>query len=114
MYVFVYGSLKSGFSNHRLLENAKFICNTHTKECYTMLDLQSFPGVIKEKDTSQIQGEVYRLKNENIQDLDDFEGSWYYRENIELDNGYTAEIYFLKDYPSNPDYCNVIENGIWD
>jgi len=113
MYVFVYGSLKKGFFNHQVIENPKFICKTHTKECYKMLDLQSFPGVTKEEKLSVIHGEVYNVDNITLELLDKFEGNWYLREAVELDAGFSAQMYFLKLLPENLNYHQTVDTGIW-
>ena len=113
MYVFVYGSLKRGFPNHRLIERSKFICNTQTSECYAMLDLHDFPGVVKERKISNIKGEVYDLEDTAVKRLDEFEGNWYSRESVDLDAGFSADMYFLKCMPSNPAFNRIIEDGIW-
>ncbi|WP_406661519.1 gamma-glutamylcyclotransferase family protein [Methanolobus sp. ZRKC3] len=113
MYVFVYGSLKKGFCNHPLIEGSEFICETHTKESYAMLDLHRFPGVIKDKKISIIYGEVYDPEDTVLEQLDIFEGSWYTRENVELDAGFPAQMYFLKRIPEKPGYSRIINEGIW-
>lgn len=113
MYVFVYGSLKKGFCNHQLIERSEFICKTHTKECYEMLDLHDFPGVTKEKRISTIHGELYNVENTVLKQLDEFEGNWYLRETVELESGPSAQMYFLKRVPEGPQYHQPIDTGIW-
>lgn len=78
-----------------------------------MLDLHDFPGVTKEKRISIIHGEVYDVKNTVLQQLDEFEGSWYQRETVELEAGFSADMYFLTLIPDNPDYRCPIDAGIW-
>ena len=98
MYIFVYGSLKKGFSNHHRMENSEFICSTRTLEEFAMVDLDMFPGVIKDKKVSCIQGEVYNLNTNTLEQIDIYEGEWYSREDVELEAGFTAQMYFLKKY----------------
>ena len=113
MYIFVYGSLKKGFSNHHRIENSEFICSTRTLEEFAMLDLDMFPGVLKEKKVSHIHGEVYDLDTNTLEKIDIYEGEWYSRENVELEAGFTAQMYFLVKYPWNPEKLQIISEGIW-
>lgn len=50
MYIFVYGSLKEGYHNHYLLENAEFICEAITKEKYPMVNIEGdFPYLLNKQ-----------------------------------------------------------------
>jgi len=113
MYVFVYGTLKRGFSSHDLLEDSSFICETRTKEEFAMVDLNLFPGVIKNKKISRIQGEVYDLDTNTLKQIDMYEGKWYSREKVELEAGFTAQMYFLIKNPFDLQDIKVIEKGVW-
>ena len=94
--VFVYGTLKQGYGNHRLLANseycgpAAFVTNEHT-----LRDLGAFPGVValppRPKDDQgvyigrlflyKIEGELYKVTDEELKALDRLEGhpSFYTR-----------------------------------
>ncbi len=116
MYIFVYGTLKKGDSNHQLLDGSEYICTTRTIGKYTMLDLGLFPGVLKDERSSRssasfIHGEVYDITPHTLEALDNYEGEWYFREEIELEFGIEALIYFLKKIPAI-DY-DIIPNGNW-
>ncbi|TGC09171.1 gamma-glutamylcyclotransferase family protein [Methanolobus halotolerans] len=113
MYIFVYGSLKKGFSNHNLLQSSEFICKTRTQEEFAMIDLNMFPGVIKGKKVSRIQGEVYELDSNTLEQIDMYEGEWYSRESVELEAGFRAQIYFLIKYPRYSEGPMVISEGNW-
>jgi gamma-glutamylcyclotransferase (GGCT)/AIG2-like uncharacterized protein YtfP len=113
MYVFVYGSLKRGFSNHQLMKSSKFICETYTKKRYAMVDLHAFPGILKDRDVSNIHGEVYDVDDHTLEQLDIFEGKWYERGIVELNSGFSAQIYFLKNAAINIEHSKIIETGIW-
>lgn|SRR5574343_1090304 len=73
MLVFVYGSLKSGFHNHRLLKDSKFVGHAVTKEKYTMYSYGSFPSVTEEPEYN-IHGEIYEITPETLKSLDRLEG----------------------------------------
>ena len=71
--VFVYGTLKRGFRNHRFLEKASFVGEAYTVMHYRMLD-GSFP-VLRESgpDRMPISGEVYDVDARTLIKLDDLE-----------------------------------------
>jgi gamma-glutamylaminecyclotransferase len=73
--VFVYGSLKKGFHNHRLLSSgqAKFLGDAQSiAPEYAMLDLGSFPGLIE--GTQRVTGELYEVDDHTFHRLDSLEG----------------------------------------
>ncbi|QLC49816.1 gamma-glutamylcyclotransferase [Methanolobus zinderi] len=113
MYVFVYGTLKKGFPSHELLENSEFICETRTQDEFAMVDLNLFPGVIKDKKISPIQGEIYDVDTNTLRQIDMYEGKWYSREEVELESGFTAQMYFLIEYPFDLKDIRIIDNGVW-
>lgn len=81
--VFVYGTLKRGWGNHRILEvpDAVFMGNAMTKEKYfNMVSLKNFPAVTRGGDCSII-GELYRVKKPVLDQMDVLEGhpSFYER-----------------------------------
>jgi len=103
--VFVYGSLKKGFTNNRLLENDKFICETRTAGSkFEMVSLTGFPGV--KYGLGSIHGELYEVSENTMLILDRLEsnGHFYNREIIDLDNGDQAWMYVLLDN----DYCSKL------
>lgn len=101
--VFVYGTLRRGYGNHRLLENSEFLGNAITKEKYE-LTANGIPFVNPDKPTSNIVGEVYEVDNETLKSLDRLEGydaklddGWYMRREISVmieDKEEKASIYF--------------------
>jgi len=114
MYLFVYGTLKHNCVGHQLMENATFICNTRTYQKYAMIDLGPFPGVMHDKHVSLITGEIYNIDYELLCKLDDYEGKWYFRSEVPMENGMTAQMYFLKDIPSSKkDNSSLIPSGVW-
>lgn len=111
MYIFVYGTLKRGFYNHDLLENAEFVCEAITKEKYPMVNTEGyFPYLINNKGLGHyIQGEVYKIDEIILATLDILESypSHYDRRQIQvvsLGIELTAIVYFLKD---EIDYQNL-------
>ncbi len=60
MFVFVYGTLKQGYGNHRLLANSRFVSFGHTKGQFKMYNT-GFPVVLAEPKEGRVVGEVYEI-----------------------------------------------------
>ena len=88
--VFVYGTLKRGFSNNRYLAGSKFLGTARTKEKFALYS-DGLPFLIMTESISEIHGELYQVDDLTLQILDDLEGhpDWYRREQVEicLDDG---------------------------
>ena len=89
MFIFIYGSLKQGFGNHRVLQELglEFVGNGITSEAvFDLVDLGAFPGLVKGE--FHVAGEVYEvsedIENAALRILDRFEGtpSFYRRATI--------------------------------
>ena len=71
--VFVYGSLKRGFSNFRFLSDSVFVATGVTKfAIFDMFSYGSFPAVCE--GTHKISGELYSVTKAVLRRLDDLEG----------------------------------------
>lgn len=92
MKVFVYGTLKKGWGNNRLLQQdgAVFLYEHVFEGPFDMVDLHAFPGLIEspENQNSKIKGEVYLINDAVLSDLDRLEGngSFYERRYIEQED----------------------------
>ena len=109
--VAVYGSLKKEFHNHSLLMNSEFIGEHITEPNFTMVDLGAFPAVLN-KGTTAIHGEIYRVTEKSLSELDTLEGypKYYDRIKILTDAG-SAWMYILaKESAAYP----IIELGEWN
>jgi len=109
--VFVYGTLLRGLWNNPLLQGAYFMGRAETVNKYTLFVNGLLPMVDKDFKTSTILGELYKVDNDTLKNLDILEGhpDVYKREIIDVfceDTG-TAEmafIYFLKDPVGEVEY----------
>lgn len=113
MKIAVYGTLKAGFGNSRVIAGATFLGYGKTLPQFTMVDLGAFPGVVHTGDT-EVSIEVYEV--ENIRGVDNLEGNgvFYTREEHFVDvDGELMEvwIYILPD--SYLDTNPVIDSGVW-
>ena len=115
-YVGVYGSLKSGFSNHDVLQGSPMV-DEGWMTGLTLYDLGPFPGVKKGGDGA-VFVEVYRVTDEILSDLDVLEGyskaneagSLYVRRYLNSDMGPSCWIYL---YQGDTSRLPVIEGGNW-
>jgi gamma-glutamylcyclotransferase (GGCT)/AIG2-like uncharacterized protein YtfP len=75
--VFVYGTLKAGHGNHRLLERAERIGDRWlTAADFVLYDLGSFPGLVETdvEGGEPVTGELYRVDDATLASLDGLEG----------------------------------------
>ena len=105
--IFVYGSLKKGFHNHRVMEMAKarFLSKAQSKDrAFSLFSLGSFPALdlAKSDETPfKIEGELYEVPNNGVPVIDRLE-SGYTKGMITLDAGdhglVEANVYYLRPY----------------
>lgn len=113
----VYGTLKRGFGNNRLLADAKFI-GTHTTEPeYTMYSSGGFP-IVKTGGETSIKCELFATTDpaviNHVNMLEGYRGkddpnNWYDRKTINTAFG-DAEMYVMHEVPSR---MPVVEGGEW-
>ena len=119
MYLFVYGTLKHGFRNDRLLCNSKFI-GEFSVPGFKMLSLRGFPGLIKSEQNNRILGEIYNIDDVTLSRCDCLEGykpnehksSMYIRENLRVISEVGAWDCWVYLWNGSTDYP-IIEDGIW-
>jgi gamma-glutamylaminecyclotransferase len=85
--VFVYGSLRQGQGNHRILLGANLVGVGQTVQRFHMRDLGAFPGIVPAPDGGAIVGEVYEVPPTTLARLDRLEGvpAFYRRERVTVD-----------------------------
>lgn len=85
--IFVYGTLKSGLSNHGIIERCKRLHDTaFTADSWCLIDV-GFPVMLPSTggmDTAVVQGEVYEVDPDTLKRLDQLEsvGRMYDRVSI--------------------------------
>jgi len=117
--VFVYGTLKRGFSNHVLLLNQKFLGNGVTVDKYVMY-ANGIPYVSDMFKSSEISGELYQVSKSALHYMDLLEGhpEWYIRKKTSIKyidksgnhKKINAWLYFNDNIPNN---AKLIEQGIY-
>lgn len=109
--VFVYGTLKKGHYNHRLLEKARYIGPDVITG--SMHDLGSFPAVILAP-VGPVHGEVYEVTPEMLRRLDMLEGTphMYQRTRVSMSTGREAWVYTMKK--ERLAGCRMVTSGRWE
>lgn len=74
MRLFVYGTLKQGYGNNRLLSDAEFLGKDVVQVPYYLVDLGPFPAAIPSDQVHEIIGEVYQINDEIMERTDWLEG----------------------------------------
>jgi gamma-glutamylaminecyclotransferase len=110
--VFVYGTLLAGEGNHRVLEGARFVCESKTLPAYSMHDMGYFPAVVAGGEL-EISGEVYEVDAQTLDRLDRLEGHprFYRRTVVELACGMRVETYLMP--PARVAGRRLIGSGNW-
>jgi gamma-glutamylaminecyclotransferase len=72
--LFVYGTLKRGLRNHRLLADQEFLGEAVTEPRYRVVDLGPHPGLISDGVAGlAVKGELWAVSPCCLAELDDFE-----------------------------------------
>ena len=113
--VAVYGSLRQGLHNHRLLESSNYLGDFNTEPIYSLHSLGSFPG-LKENGNTSVVMEVYEVTEAVARNVDNLEGytpggnnTFYDKISIETPWG-TASVYtYVNELPQS----SLVESGNW-
>jgi len=85
--LFVYGTLKSGQANNRLLARQEFLGEAVTLPIYRLYGLGWHPGLVTDTDAGlAVEGELWGVDDRTLAELDEYEGvpHWFDRELIAL------------------------------
>lgn len=109
----VYGSLRKGRGNHRLIQHSTQLTQEVVSIPFRMISLGGFPGLIPTDQNQNIHIEVYEVDDSTYKDVERLEGypRFYQKAKIETSQG-EADIYILEDehYQSYPS----VETGDWN
>lgn len=92
----VYGSLREGMGNSRVIEGARLLSTEDVVIPFEMIDMGSYPGLIRTEENHSIKIEVYEVDDRTYRNVECLEGypSFYNRTPVETTVG-PADIYFL-------------------
>lgn len=112
--VFVYGSLRQGMGNHRVLGNARFLGNAEI-EGWTMVSLGAYPAIYRDEDNeTPVKGEVYECDDLTFGRLDRLEGYPNFYNRCQVATAYgDAWVYFFADAPRAGRYLSKVPGGDW-
>jgi gamma-glutamylcyclotransferase (GGCT)/AIG2-like uncharacterized protein YtfP len=109
--LFVYGTLKSGGRNNRLLAEQEFIGVVRTARRYRLYLAGAYPCLVQdEHNGSAVWGELWRVNALTLRVLDELEEvpTLFNRQTIELDNGLHVQAYtYQLDVSRFPDCGEV-------
>ena len=110
--VFVYGTLRTGCSNHRFLSSARLVGEASSAPEYELVDLGDFPAMVK-GGGERVQGEVWAVDIGTLALLDELEDhpDYFRRTKLCLDDGREVETYLLP--PSQAAGYPRIASGEW-
>lgn len=87
-FLFVYGTLKRGGTNHGQMAGQRFVAEARTIPGYRMFDVGGFPGLVAwPEDREGVTGEIWLVSPAALLRLDGFEGvheGLYRRETVAL------------------------------
>ena len=120
-FLFVYGSLKKGFDNHKLLQKyAKRVGKASTVGKFAMYEdsFGNYPYLVKEPVTKVI-GELYEIKRKELLDkIDEFEGApeYYQRKKIKVKTHKGVNLAFVyiredEEIPKEQEPLKIWENN---
>lgn len=108
--LFVYGTLKQGFHNHRFLEGAKFLGVDTTKDSdFAIFDLGFCPAVGRCGD-DRVAGELYEIDDSTLDlcDMLESNGRLYTREIVALSGGDEAWMYLING--DRLGMCSIVQS----
>lgn len=103
MLLFVYGTLKRGERNHRLLAGQRFVGPGTTATGFRLFDLGPYPGMVRAAGGA-VRGELFEVCDRCREELDEFEGvpTLFDRVTIELADGTRASAYlYVRPIPAD-------------
>ena len=120
-FLFVYGSLKKGFDNHKLLQKyAKRVGKASTVGKFAMYEdsFGNYPYLVKEPIT-KVMGELYEIKRKELLDkIDEFEGApeYYQRKKIKVKTHKGVNLAFVyiredEEIPKEQEALKIWENN---
>lgn len=112
MKIFVYGTLKQGYSAHHLLKEAIFLGKVATHPRYHLVSVNWFPGMIVGDEDGGVCGELYEIDPATLPRLDRYEGvpHLFARSMVELADGSEAIAYL---FAADASGYEQVPDGVW-
>lgn len=96
LLICVYGSLRRGMGNSRLLETSELLSTETIRDNFRMVDIGSYPGLIESEEENEIVIEIYEVTPEVYRRIEQLESypHYYDRRDVHTSLGEVG-IYFL-------------------
>lgn len=116
--VAVYGSLRRGMGNHRLIEKYPLICTTCTEGLFRMHDVANgaFPAIVPdERAGDHIKVEVYEVDDAGLASIDALEGHpvFYTRQQEDMLQPFEEHVWLYVQRPEQVKGTPVVPGGDW-
>jgi gamma-glutamylcyclotransferase (GGCT)/AIG2-like uncharacterized protein YtfP len=110
--VFVYGSLRKGMHNHRVMGSSKLLAEA-TLTGFDMYQVSSFPAIVVGE--GGVKGEIYLVDNATLARLDRLEGHprMYRREVVTVQSGSCLFDVWVYVWQGPVDYLAPVPSGDW-
>lgn len=97
MKIFVYGSLMSGMEAEEYMRDAELLCRQCiTADDFSMFIHDGYPFVFSGRSKYPIKGELYEISPQEMKNLREYEGDFYYLEVTDVicgDNAVSAYLF---------------------
>ncbi len=110
-FVFVYGTLRSGGSNHFRMDGAEFVSKGTVRG--RMYRIEWYPGLVLDEAGDVLTGEVHAVNAAQLAALDRFEGVAYRRVKAVVDCGGNPLDAWLWEWLGPLDESMRITSGDW-
>ena len=112
-HLFVYGTLKRGFHNHKRLSAARFVASLQTIHGYQLYSYNGLPIMIFSGGESRVNGELYEVSRSVLEKLDKLEGhpTMYRRETIIVGDSREVQAYI---WQGDLQGGRKITSGTWE
>lgn len=94
MRLFVYGSLRRGAENNHLLGASTWLGRARTTATCTLKRISWFPGLLPDGVTA-VEGDLYDVDEPALAALDEYEGPWFRRSLVTLQDGRDATCWLV-------------------
>ena len=85
--LFIYGTLKRGFSANHLLQGQDYLGEVHTIAQYRLYQISWHPGLMRDEENGiEVHGELWAVDEATLAKLDEYEGvpHWFTRDFIAI------------------------------
>jgi gamma-glutamylaminecyclotransferase len=106
--LFVYGSLRRGAENNHMLGDSAWLGPARTTATCTLKRVSWFPGLLPDGATTVV-GDLYDVDEATLATLDEYEGPWFRRSTVTLQDGSDATCWLVD--PAIAAGRPIIESG---